>query len=162
DEGFDRLTRVVSRLLDAPVSLISLVDADRQFFKSQQGLPEPLATTRQTPLSHSFCQHVVTTGRELSVDDARLDPLARDNEAVKDLGVVAYLGVPLRAPGGAIIGSLCAIDSSPRTWQDDDINTLTDVAEMVASEMALRHEIAERKRAEQGQFLLIRELNHRV
>lgn len=162
DEGFDRLTRVVARLLDAPVSLISLVDADRQFFKSQQGLPEPLATTRQTPLSHSFCQHVVKTGRPLSVNDARIDPLVRDNEAVKDLGVIAYLGVPLRAPGGAIIGSLCAIDTSPRTWQDADINTLTDVAEMVASEMALRHEIAERKRAEQGQFLLIRELNHRV
>lgn len=162
DEGFDRLTRIVSRLLNAPVSLISVVDENRQFFKSQHGLTEPLATTRQTPLSHSFCQHVVTSGKPLVIEDARLDPRLHDNKAVTEQGVVAYLGVPLRAPGNAIIGSLCAIDSSPRKWSDEDLSTLADIAEVVSSEIALRHEISERKRAEQGQFLLIRELNHRV
>jgi two-component sensor histidine kinase len=161
EEGFDRLTRIASRLLETP-TLISLVDADRQFFKSQHGLPERYATTRQTPLSHSFCQHVVTSGRPFVVEDARLDARVKDNQAVPELGVIAYAGVPLRAPGGAVIGSLCAIGYTPRTWTDADVTTLSDIAEIASSEISLRHEIAERKRAEQGQFLLIRELNHRV
>ena len=67
EEVFDRLTRLVRRLLGAPVVLVSLVDADRQFFKSALGLPEPWATRRETPLSHSFCQHVVATGAPLAV-----------------------------------------------------------------------------------------------
>jgi hypothetical protein len=65
EEVFDRLTRLTRRMLDAPVALVSLVEADRQFFKSALGLPEPWATRRETPLSHSFCQHVVATGAPL-------------------------------------------------------------------------------------------------
>ena len=57
EEAFDRLTRLASKILRAPVSLVSLVDEDRQFFKSAIGLAEPWASLRQTPLSHSFCQH---------------------------------------------------------------------------------------------------------
>ena len=72
DPALDRLTRLAARLLRAPVALVSLVDADRQFFASSVGLPEPWATARQTPLTHSFCQHVVATGDVLAVDDATL------------------------------------------------------------------------------------------
>lgn len=59
EESFDRLTRMVTRLLGVPVALVSLVDDARQFFKSQQGLQAPFSRERQTPLSHSFCQYVV-------------------------------------------------------------------------------------------------------
>jgi hypothetical protein len=58
---FDRVTRLACRLLGTEVALLSLIDADRQFFKSSCGLPEPLASARQTPFSHSFCQHVVAS-----------------------------------------------------------------------------------------------------
>lgn len=98
EENFDRLTRLASRILRVPVSLISLVGADRQFFKSQVGLPAPYDTARETPLTHSFCQHVVTNENILSVSDAKADPRLRDNLAVRDLGVVAYLGVPCLCP----------------------------------------------------------------
>ena len=97
---FDRLTQVASRLLGIPVSLVSFVEADRQVFKGMLGLAEPWASRRQTPLSHSFCLHVAETGRPLIVDDARDNPLVCDNPAISELGVVAYLGVPLTAPGG--------------------------------------------------------------
>jgi len=162
EESFDRLTRMVTKLLGVPLSLVSLVDRERQFFKSEQGLPEPLNTTRQTPLSHSFCQHVVIGRTPLVVTDAENDPRVRDNLAIPDLGVKAYLGVPLILPSGHAIGSLCAIDTQPHLWTESDLKWLTDIAEIVMSEIGLRREIERRRIAEQSQELLIGELHHRV
>src|SRR3954454_8796989 len=79
EEAFDRLTRLATRALGVPVALVSLVGPDRQFFKSQTGLAEPWASARQTPLTHSFCQHVVATGEPLVVSDARVHPLVKEN-----------------------------------------------------------------------------------
>jgi signal transduction histidine kinase len=138
EEVFDRLTRLTRRMLNAPVALVSLVEADRQFFKSALGLPEPWATRRETPLSHSFCQHVVATGAPLSVEDARDDPLVCDNLAVPELGVVAYLGMPLATADGQVIGSLCAIDTRPRNWTAEDGAALRDLAALAMSEVSLR------------------------
>ena len=138
EEVFDRLTRLTRRMLNAPVALVSLVEADRQFFKSALGLPEPWATRRETPLSHSFCQHVVATGAPLSVEDARDDPLVCDNLAVPELGVVAYLGMPLATADGQVIGSLCAIDTRPRNWTAEDAGALRDLAALAMSEVSLR------------------------
>ena len=162
EEAFDRVTRLASRILGAPVSLISLVDADRQFFKSQVGLPSPYNQTRQTPLSHSFCQQVVKTEGVLRVTDSRADPRVCDNLAVRDLKVVAYLGVPLKMPDGSVLGSLCAIDSTPRAWPEQDIAALTDLAQTVMDQIALRLEMGKRREAERQQKLLIAELHHRV
>ena len=151
EEVFDRLTRLVQRLLGAPIVLVSLVDADRQFFKSTVGLPEPWAARRQTPLSHSFCQHVVATGAPLSVEDARQNPLVCDNLAVPELGVVAYLGMPLATADGQVLGSLCAIDTEPRAWTAEDAAALRDMAALCMSEMSLRrfaHELEARLREE--------------
>lgn len=75
EAAFDRLARLVCRAIAAPVALVSVVDADRQFFKGASGLAEPWATRRRTPLSHSFCRHVVATGRPFAVEDAREHPL---------------------------------------------------------------------------------------
>ena len=67
EEGLDRLTRLASALVGTPVSFVSLVEEDRQFFKSQTGLAEPWASARQTPISHSFCQYVVASNEALVV-----------------------------------------------------------------------------------------------
>jgi GAF domain-containing protein len=138
EESFDRLARVAARIVGAPVALVTAVDRDRQFFKSCLGLPEPWATTRETPLSHSFCQHVVSRREPVLVSDARQDPRFIDNRAIRDLGVIAYLGVPLITPEGQAIGTLCVIDHEPRTWTDDEINLVTDIAAAVVSEITLR------------------------
>ena len=148
EEVFDRITRIASKLLETSVSLISLVDADRQFFKSQQGLAEPWATRRETPLSHSFCQHVIASARPLTVEDARNDPRVAGNRAVPELGVIAYLGVPLIDADGHALGALCAIGEKPRTWTTEDEAALTDLSHTVMSEIALRRELGERQRAE--------------
>ena len=159
---FDRLTRLASRLLDAPVSLVSLVDDHRQFFKSQCGLPSPWSEDRQTPLSHSFCQYVVTDAAPLVIRDARQDPRLKHNLAIQDLDVVAYLGIPILTTEGHVIGSFCAIDNEPRHWADDDIDTMRDLARFVESEIALRKVADDRKAALASNELLIGELNHRV
>jgi signal transduction histidine kinase len=138
EEVFERLTRLVCRLLGVPVALVSLVEADRQFFKSAVGLPLPWALHRQTPLSHSFCRHVVASGAPLMVQDASRHPLVCDNLAVSELGVMAYLGMPLATADGQVLGALCAIDTEPRTWRPEDAAALRDLASMAVSEISLR------------------------
>ena len=131
DPIFDQMTQLVCRLLNVPVALISLIGADRQFFTSQCGLPEPWATRRQTPLSHSFCHQVYETRVPLVIEDARLDGRVYSNPAVSDLGVVAYLGVPLIDARGEPLGSLCAIDGQPRSWNESDLALLEAFAAQV-------------------------------
>jgi PAS domain S-box-containing protein len=157
EEEFDRITRLATRILGVPVALVSLVDRDRQFFKSCIGLPEPWATRRETPLSHSFCQHTVTTGAELVITDARLHPELRHNLAVPDLGVVAYAGIPLVTTDGAMLGSFCAIDTKPRSWSEEDLATLRDLAGVAASEIELRLTLAAQRRAVEEQRIAERE-----
>ena len=138
EEAFDRFTRMAAQLLGCPVSLVSLVDEHRQYFKSAFGLDESVACNRETPLSHSFCQHVVTTGGPLVITDARKSSLVRDNGAIRDLGVVAYLGMPLITKEGHALGSLCAIDAQPREWPEESIQILQSLAAMVMTEIDLR------------------------
>jgi signal transduction histidine kinase/DNA-binding response OmpR family regulator len=148
EESFDRVGRLASRLLDTPVALFSLVDDHRQFFKSVLGAPEEMMVKRQTPLSHSFCQHVVTSGEPLIVNDARQNPLVCENLAVFDYGVIAYLGMPVRDRDGYVLGALAVIDGQPREWSRRQISTLSELAELVMTEVALRQENLDRREAQ--------------
>jgi PAS domain S-box-containing protein len=154
DPAFDRLTRLVTRVLQVPVSLFSLVEADQQWFASLVGLPEPWCSSRQTPLSHSFCQFVVADRAPFVVADARLHPRVANSLAIPDLGVVAYAGVPLITPEGAVLGALCAIDHTPREWSDTDLALLTDLAAVMMTEIALRRSQQAEQRASTAQHRL--------
>jgi GAF domain-containing protein len=136
DERFDGLARVAAKALRAPTALVSLVAKDRQFFKSSVGLTkEPWASRRETPLSHSFCKYAVAARRPLVVDDAREDPKLRDNPAIEDMDVIAYAGIPLIAPDGEALGTLCVIDHRPRRWRDEDTALLQEIANAVVTQM---------------------------
>ena len=137
EEAFDRLAQLAAKLLNAPVALISLVDDDRQFFKSCVGLAEPWSSARETPLSHSFCRHALSSAEPLVIEDARTHPLVRDNLAIRDLDVVAYAGVPLITRAGHALGTLCVIDHQPRSWTADQIETLKTLTAAVVSEIEL-------------------------
>lgn len=128
DPGLDMLALLCAKLLGVPVALISLVEAERQFFAASCGLAQPWAGERQTRLSHSFCQHVVASRQPFVVSDAREHPLVRENLAVRDLGVVAYAGIPLTTASDEVLGSFCAIDNKPRTWTKADLDILDDFA----------------------------------
>jgi GAF domain-containing protein len=141
--SFDRLARLAAHVLNAPVALVSLVDADRQFFKSCLGLPEPWASEREAPLSHSFCQHAVASREPLLVDDAREHAFLRDNLAIRDMGVVAYAGIPLIDPDGHALGTLCVTDSRPRHWTTHQVQLLSDLAASVVTEISLARAVSQ-------------------
>jgi GAF domain-containing protein len=142
DPSLDRLARLTAKALDVPIALVSLVDEDRQFFAACVGVAEPWGTSRQTPLTHSFCQHAVAGGRALVVNDAREHPLLRTNLAIRDLSAIAYAGVPLLDDGGFALGTLCAIDSKPRDWSPRDLEVLEDMAGWVTSILVERQAAA--------------------
>ncbi len=135
---FDRLTRLASRLIGAPVSLVALIDHDRAFFKSSFGLPE---STRQMPMSHSVCKHVVVGHQPLVVSDARTVDFLRENAAVTDMGIVGYLGIPLMTSDGHALGSFCVIDTVVREWTDDDIAVMKDLADTTMALLEMRAQL---------------------
>ena len=145
EPAFDALTRLANRLLGTQTALVSLVGAERQFVLSEDGLREPVRSARETPLSHSVCQHVVASGEPLVVSDARAHPLVADSPAIEALGVVAYLGAPVRAPGGAVLGALCVIEPQEREWTDAELAGLTDLAGVASAAIGSR--LAERRAA---------------
>ena len=148
DPAFDRLTRLASRILHAPISLVTLVDANRQFFKSQVGLEDPWKSARQMPLDYSYCQHVVATQSPLVVEDSIDHPLLFDNLATLNEGVRSYAGIPLVTSDGDAIGSFCVADKVPRKWTDEELEILADLSESVMTEIELRSELIERHKTE--------------
>ena len=135
---FDNLTRLASTVLGVPVSLLSFVqhDKDRQYFKSRVGLD-----LQQTPLSHSFCRTVVESNEALVVEDARIHPVVCDNLAIPDLGVIAYLGFPVKNPFGETVASFCAIETKPRQWSEQDRQTIEALAACATDTVRLKFEI---------------------
>jgi EAL domain-containing protein (putative c-di-GMP-specific phosphodiesterase class I) len=138
EEDFDRFTRLAVKLLGVPAALVTLVDNQRQFFKSAVGLGEPATRVRGTPLTHSFCQHAVTTRLPLIIDDARLHPLVRDSGAVADFGVAAYAGIPIITADGQALGALCAVDSKVRNWTTEEVSLLEDLTALLVAQIELR------------------------
>ena len=135
---FDRTTRLAASLLDVPVAVITIVDDEQLHFASCVGPTHPWGSTPGIPLSHSACQHAIRSRQPLLIEDARTDPLVKDSPATGVLGIVAYIGVPLVGSGGNTIGTLCAIDTRPRAWTDEDARVLEDLAATVTAYLEAR------------------------
>jgi HPt (histidine-containing phosphotransfer) domain-containing protein len=144
EESLDRLTRIAATALQIPTTMITLVDQDRQFWKSAVGVKEPYATARGTLISHSFCYHVADRAEPLIVSDARENPLVMNNPAIADLDIIAYAGMPMITSDGIVLGSFCAIDSRPKVWTDGDLALLRDLASLAVTQMERSSGDAER------------------
>lgn len=131
EEMYDRLTRAAADALDAPFAAVSLIDVDRQFFKSTAGMDGMSAEERQTPLDQSVCQYAVANGTPLILGDARADPVFKNHPVVRAGAVIAYLGIPLIDQGGNAIGTLCVFDNKPRLWGAGHVQILSDLAQIV-------------------------------
>jgi GAF domain-containing protein len=127
--NLDRLVRLACGLLEARIGPVSLIDTDRQFFLAAHGLPEPLATVRQTSLDYSLCQYPAATGRPLIVGDLQKHPLLAGNPAVTEIGVRAYAGIPMIDRQGYPFGTCCVIDLTERDWDDGQLATLARLAD---------------------------------
>jgi len=131
DERFDRVTRVAKRLFGVPIALVSLVDHNRQWFKSCVGLD-----TRETPRAISFCGHAILGDDLFVVPDTVEDERFADNPLVSsDPHIRFYAGFPLRARNGSKLGTLCIIDREARDFREEDREALRDLALMVEGEL---------------------------
>jgi predicted PurR-regulated permease PerM len=135
---FDRITAKLARVFEMPIALISLIDRDRQFFKSQTGLPEDLAKARQTARNVSICGHVVAKNHVMVIEDLARDRRFANNPLLKEHGIRFYAGIPLLAPNGQPIGSLCLMDMKPRQLTDREKRLLQEYADEVMEEIAKR------------------------
>jgi diguanylate cyclase (GGDEF)-like protein len=132
NKHFDRFTRLVAQLLEVPISLVSLVDANRQWFGSRFGLD-----AFETPRCDAFCAHAILDSEVFVVGDARSDERFCDNPLVTGPPAIRfYAGAPIASPTGFRLGTLCAIDNRPRTLDPDQIQGLRDLADMVEREIA--------------------------
>jgi signal transduction histidine kinase len=134
EEAFDRLTRLAVQTLGIAAAFISLVDENRDFYKSTCGFGEPLARELTGP---TFCHYTIRSVEPLVIPDTAGDPQYRDVATVRTLGVGAYVGIPLVVEG-EVIGAFCAIELHPRAWSTRDVGILRDLAAMALSEIALR------------------------
>ncbi len=133
EERFDRITRIAQRVFGVPITLVSLVDGDRQWFKSRQGL-----AATQTPRDISFCGHAILEDRPFVVEDTSTDPRFADNPLVTDDPSIGfYAGRPLADAKGHRLGTLCLIDRQPRQLDENELAILDDLAKMVESELQL-------------------------
>jgi PAS domain S-box-containing protein len=131
EERFDRLTRIAQHILDVPIALVSLVDADRQWFKSRQGLD-----AQQTPREISFCGHAILGTDVFVVEDAATDPRFADNPLVAAAPHIRfYAGAPLALRSGQRVGTLCAIDRQPHQVSSEQLAALRDLADCVSDEL---------------------------
>lgn len=134
EERFERVTRLAKVIFAVPATAITLVDKDRLWFKSRQGL-----AMTEMAREHAFCTQTVAQASFLVVEDASKDPRFCDNPMVVDTpNVRFYAGVPLFAPDGYCVGAFCIIDCKPRTLSRQEKETLLDLAAIVRQELCLR------------------------
>ena len=131
EERFDRYTRIAAQLFDVPIALVSLIDRDRQWFKSRHGL-DAVETPRET----AFCAHAILDRAVLQVPDALQDPRFADNPLVAGPPRVRfYAGAPLAASDGSLVGTLCLIDQRARQLDEQQLRLLRDLASLVEAEL---------------------------
>lgn len=135
EERFDRITRELARAFSAPFSLLSLVDQKRQYWKSQVGLPADLAAAGEAPRKLSICGHVVAENEMLVIEDVLKDKRCANNPFLRERGIRFYAGAPLRTSSGHTIGSLCVMDTAPRSCGDRERDLLKLAASQVVEEI---------------------------
>lgn len=131
EEGFDRITRLAAKFFKAPISLVSLIDENRQWFKSKYGIE-----VSETDRNISFCAHAVFQAKPIVVPNALKDQRFHDNPLVTDgLKIRFYAGCPIRSSEGYILGTLCIIDVKPRAFSEQDLAHLRDFAGLVENQL---------------------------
>jgi len=131
EERFDRVTRLAKQVFSTSIALVSLVDANRQWFKSRQGLD-----AEETPRDISFCGHAILDDKIMVVNDAEQDQRFCDNPLVcGDPNIRFYAGYPLAAPDGSRIGTLCVIDDKPKDISTEQLQLLRELGRMVEEEL---------------------------
>jgi diguanylate cyclase (GGDEF)-like protein len=151
EESFDRVARLIAGALHAPIAIVSLLDADRHVVKSSIGLTGRSRVWRKVPLALGFARQVVTSGRTVVVSETGDDTMGEDTVtgAEKSPDGVAYAVAPLVSGDDVVIGTICAVDPTPRAWTRNEIGCLNDLAESLVTEMELMGDLFVKRAAQE-------------
>ncbi|MFF4415721.1 PP2C family protein-serine/threonine phosphatase [Streptosporangium sp. NPDC001559] len=138
---FDDLAHLAASATGAPMAFITVVDERRSFWKSVIGLGGLGLDERQNAVEASLCHLVVAADEPLIVTDAAADPRVNDISSITRMGIGAWAGYPIHAPDGQVLGTVCAVDTVPRAWNEQEIRTLATLARAVTGEIALREAV---------------------
>ncbi|NVJ07842.1 GAF domain-containing sensor histidine kinase [Myxococcus sp. AM001] len=144
EDAFDRLARLAAQLLDVPLTIMSLVDADRQFFKADFGLPSPFRETRQLPIDASLCRYTLE-GEPIISSNAPADPFLKFHPSTGPWGIVALIVLPLINPEGHVLGTFCCIQPQVREWSSQDLTVMQELTASIMTEINLRNQIQKLK-----------------
>ena len=158
EEGFDELTRLASFICGLPIAMVTLVDEDRQWFKSKVGMED-----REGPRDWSFCAYAVASGETFVVGDAQQDERFRDNPYVTgDPHIRFYAGVPLTTATGATLGTLCVIDREPRELTREQMSALQALAHQAMAQLDLRRQNRELRELDRLKDEFVASVSHEL
>lgn len=144
DPAFDRIADLAAKLLQVPLTIISLVGDEKQFFVAAHGLPPAYQKSREVPISDSICRYTLNR-QSIIADDASQDELLKHHPTIGPWGIGAFIAIPMQLENGHVLGAFCAVDVKPRAWSDQDILLLNELTASVMTEINLRLQIVELK-----------------
>jgi len=142
EEAFDRLAFLAAKFLKVPLTIVSLVSDEKQFFKAGFGLPPPFDTLREIPIEDSICRYTLQN-KEIIAADAKQHELLKYHPTTEPWGIGSFLAIPMRTADGHVLGAFCAVDDKVKYWSDDDILLLRELTASVMTEIHLRIKISE-------------------
>ena len=144
EEAFDRLCRLAAKILNVPLSIVSLVNNKKQFFKADFGLPAPFNETRELPIDFSLCRYTMA-GHSIISSDASADPFLRCHPSTVPWGISSLIVLPLITEDGHVLGTFCVIQPTPREWTDLDLEIMKELTASIMTEINLRNKITRLK-----------------
>jgi signal transduction histidine kinase len=138
--AFDRLAKMAALVLHVPVTIISIIGENRQFFKADFGLKAPFDTLREVPVDDSICRYTLA-GQEIIAADTKVHPLLKDHPTTEPWGIAAFISIPMVTPEGHVIGTFCAIDPSIHPWSENDLSVMRELTKAVMTEIELRTQL---------------------
>ncbi|MCP3167758.1 GAF domain-containing sensor histidine kinase [Myxococcus qinghaiensis] len=159
EEAFDRLARLAAQLLDVPLTIMSLVDADRQFFKADYGLASPFKETRTLPIDASLCRYTLE-GEPIISSNAPADPFLKFHPSTGPWGIVALIVLPLINPDGQVLGTFCCIQPKVREWTEQDLTVMRELTASIMTEVNLRNQLKKLKTEQNLRDTFVAALTH--
>ncbi|RYZ43785.1 MAG: GAF domain-containing sensor histidine kinase [Myxococcaceae bacterium] len=144
EEAFDRLARLAAEILHVPLTIVSLVNDHKQFFKADFGLPSPFRETRELPIDASLCRYTLE-GESIISSNALADPFLKFHPSTGPWGIVAIIVLPLINPDGHVLGTFCCIEPKVREWTEHELTVMRELTASIMTEINLRNQIAKLK-----------------
>ena len=157
--AFDRLAQLAARIIDAPLTIVSLVGAEKQYFVGDHGLPSPFKETRELPIDASICRYTLE-GESIISSNATNDPLLRFHPSTGPWGIVALVVIPLINPEGHVLGTFCAIDSKEREWSEYELEVMRELTLSVMTEINLRDQLLKLRDEQRLREVFVAALTH--